>query len=86
MVVKVRITVIMARKSQGDTRIVSIGDTGVLGPAECAGTGCTGSSGDAASGPMAVGTVEAGMRGSSVGTTSGGWSSTGSQSGRGGAP
>ena len=41
---------------------------------------------DAGNGLMAMGTVDSGMWGSSAGVAGGGWSFTGSLSGRGGAP
>ena len=66
--------------------IVSIGVVEVLGPAESTGIESTGGLNDAGSGLMAVGIVDAGMWGSSVEAACGGWSSTGSLSGRGGAP
>ena len=83
---KVRTTVIMARKSWGEMGIVSIGVAEVLGLAESTRTRGIGDSDDAGSGPVAVGTVDAGMWGSSAGAAGGGWSSTGSLGGRGGAP
>ena len=58
---KVRIKVIMARKSQGEMGIVSIGVVEVLGPTESTGTGGTGGSDDAGSGLVAMGTVDDGI-------------------------
>ena len=69
---KVRIEVIMARKSWGEMGIVSISVAEVLGPAKSTGTGGTGDSDDEGSGLVAMGIVDAGMWGSSVGAASGG--------------
>ena len=78
--------VIMARKSWGEMGIVSIGVAEVLGPAESTRAGGTGGSDNVGNGLVAAGIVDAWMWGSSVGAASGGWSSTGSLSERGGAP
>ena len=67
-------------------RIVSIGVAEVLGLAEYTRIGGIGGSDDAGSGSVAVGTVDAGMWGSSVGASGGGWSSARSPSARGGVP
>ena len=79
---KVRTAVIMAKKSRGEMGIVSIGVVEVLGPGESTGTGGIGGSDDVGSGSVAVGTMDAGMWGSLAGAVGGGWSSTGSLSGR----
>ena len=82
---KVRTAVLMAIKSWGEMGIVSIGVAEVLGPIECTGTGGTGGSDDEGNGSVALGTMDAGKWCSSAGAAGGGWSFTGSLSGREGA-
>ena len=53
--------VIIAKKSQGEIGIVSMGDAEVLGPAESVGTGGTKGEDDAGSGLVADGVVDVGM-------------------------
>ena len=80
------IAVIIARKSQGEIGVVSMGNVEVLGPIESTGTEGTEGVDDASGGSVANGAVDAGMWGSSVGTVGGDWSSPGSLSWIGGAP
>ena len=66
-----RTAIIMARKSQGEIEIVSIGNEEVLGQDKVTVTRGTGGSDVADSGSMVEGALEDGMWGSLVGTAGG---------------